>query len=268
MGSPDGETPQGAINFLQLAGMADYTQEGIAQTKNTEMQAVADEARENFLNGILGGFLNVVSGIGAAINQFVSDLVFALKGITGGMIDLTGYFNDQADTLVTTTTTANAAYTLADSAHTVAEDAVSTAEDAANAAAVADTKADQAYAAAGYFEAECIVASAGVNLGVNELRIGLCQNVPTGMGRLITDLHIALLDDIGGLTLQTKKFNAAGTSSSVLHTATLGANVTRVSYNNMNLTVVDKERVFWNVSAAPGTIPPNVLQCLIFGVLI
>lgn len=268
MGSPDGEIPQMSLTFAQLSGMQEYTQEGVAEERNVEFQAIAEDARLNFLNTILGGFLSVIGGVTAGINAFISDFFEALAGITGGFIDLTGWFNDEHDTLVTTTATAGAAYVLAGTAQTSAEDAVSTAEAAANDAAAAVDTADQAFENASYWEAECVVASAGVNLGINELYIGLCQNVPTGKTRSITDLHIALLDNVGGCTIQTKKWNAAGTSSSVIHTATLGANVTRISYNNLGLSVADKERVFWNVVAAPGTVPPNVLQCLVFGVIL
>lgn len=268
MGAPDGEIPEMSITFDQLSGMADYTQEALAQDRNAEMAAIAEEARLNFLNGILGGFLNVIAGISAAIEDFISDLVYALKGITGGFIDLTGYFQDEHDTLTDTTTVAYNAYSAATTAQSTAEDAVSDAEAAANAAAAAQETADTAYNLASYWEAECVVASAEVLLGVNELLIGLCQNVPTGQTRKITDLHIALENQPGGMSLQTKKWNAAGTSSSVIHTATLGANVTRINYNNLDLDVADKERVFWNASSITGSTPPNVLQCLLFGVIL
>lgn len=99
MGAPDGEVPEMSITYDQLSGMQEYTQEGVATSRNLEFQAIAEEARLNFLNTILGGFLSVVGAITGGINQFISDLVYALKGITGGMIDLTGYFQDEADKL-------------------------------------------------------------------------------------------------------------------------------------------------------------------------
>ncbi len=146
--------------------------------------------------------------------------------------------------------------------------AVSAAEAAANDAAAADQKADIALGLSSYWEAECVVASAEVLLGVNELLIGLCQNVPDDRVRSITDLHIALVDQPGGMQVQTKKWNAAGTSNSVVHTATLGANVTRINYNNLDIDVADKERVYWNVTSITGSVAPNVLQCLVFGVIL
>lgn len=111
---------------------------------------------------------------------------------------------------------------------------------------------------------------AAVVLGLNELFIGLCQNVPTGKTRIITDLHIALQSQAGGMTIETKKYNAAGTSSSVIHTATLTAGQIRKSYNNLGLNVLDKERVFWNIPAGGivGSVEPLVLQILVFGVII
>lgn len=145
--------------------------------------------------------------------------------------------------------------------------AVSTAEAAANAAAAAQETADIAYGLSSYWEAECVVASAEVLLGVNELLIGLCQNRPDDRYRGITDWHVALLSQPAGMTVEMKLWNATGTASSVVHTATLGANVTRISYNNLGIEVDDKERVYWNVTSVTGTITPQVLQCLVFGVI-
>lgn len=97
MGSPDGEIPERSHTFFELYEMQNYTQEGIATERNIELQEIAEEARLNFLNSVLGGFLSVVAAVVGGINQFIEDLVFALKGITGGFIDLTGYFQDEAD---------------------------------------------------------------------------------------------------------------------------------------------------------------------------
>ncbi|QDP45188.1 minor tail protein [Gordonia phage Mayweather] len=162
----------------------------------------------------------------------------------------------------------NQSIAVATAANENAGSAVDLAEEAANAAAAAEEKADIAYGLSSYWESECVVSSAEVVLGVNELLIGLCQNVPTDRIRKITDLHIALQSQPGGMVLETKKWNAAGTSNSVVHTATLGPNVTRISYNNLDISVLDKERVFWNVSSITGTVAPNVLQCLVFGVIL
>lgn len=160
------------------------------------------------------------------------------------------------------------AHTIAVSAQGSADTAVTTAQAAANDAAAAVETADIAYDNASYWETECVVASAGVLLGVNELLIGLCQNVPTSRTRKVTDLHIALLTQPNGMSIETKKFNSTGTSSSVIHTATLGANVTRINYQNLNIDVADKERIYWNVTSVTGSTAPTVLQILVFGVIL
>ena len=168
----------------------------------------------------------------------------------------------------TANTSASEAQTAAVAAQSQANGAVSTASAAANAAAAARQKADVAYENASYWEAECVVASSGVVLGVNELNIGLGQNVPTGKVRKITDIHIALFEQPAGISIQTRRYNAAGTVPSTLHTANLGANVTRVNYNNLDIDVQDKERIFWNVISVTGEVAPTILQCLVFGVII
>ncbi|KZM71054.1 hypothetical protein [Nocardia terpenica] len=155
-------------------------------------------------------------------------------------------------------------YTVAVSASGSADKALTTAQAAANTAASAERKADVAYVDASYWEAECVVASAEVLLGVNELLIGLAQNVPLGKMRRITDIHIALLTQPNGVTIETKKWDANGTTATVVHTAKLGANVTRWSAQ-VDIPVADKERVFWNVAAVPGSTAPTVLQILVFG---
>lgn len=111
MGAPNGEIPPKSHTFNQLSAMRDYTQEQMAAEANEEFQAIAEEARLNFLNGILGGFLSVVGAVLGGINQFISDFVYALKGITGGFIDLTGYFQDEADRVTDAAETAQNAAT-------------------------------------------------------------------------------------------------------------------------------------------------------------
>lgn len=100
MGSPDGEIPERSHTFFELYEMQNYTQEGLAEDRNQEFRDIAEAARLNFLNTILGGFLSVIGAVTGGINQFISDLVYALKGITGGLIDLTGYFHDQEEAVV------------------------------------------------------------------------------------------------------------------------------------------------------------------------
>jgi len=101
MTSPDNAVPEKSLTATQLHEMQDYTQEGIATAANTDMRNVAEIARTAFLGTVLGGFLNVASNVANGINQFIADLVLALKGVTGGWIDLTGFFNDVETTAYT-----------------------------------------------------------------------------------------------------------------------------------------------------------------------
>ncbi|WP_280350326.1 hypothetical protein [Nocardia abscessus] len=146
--------------------------------------------------------------------------------------------------------------------------AISEAQAAANAAAAAESTAATAYQAASYWEAEFVAASAAVVLGVNELLIGLCQNVPLGLVRKVTDIHVAFLSQPNGLTFQLKKWNPAGTSDSVLDTFTLTANQTRANWSiTGGYEVTNRERLFINVTSVTGSTAPVVFQILVFGVL-
>lgn len=94
MTSPDNAVPEKTLTPGDLHEMQDYTEEGIAAAANTDLLGFAETARLNFLGTILGGFLNVAANITNAINQFISDLVYAIKGATGGFIDLTGFLTE------------------------------------------------------------------------------------------------------------------------------------------------------------------------------
>ncbi|CAM3038206.1 hypothetical protein [Skermania piniformis] len=252
----------------------------------TQGQSVGSWGFGNLIDGLAGGFGGFINGFLASGLRLLADLLGGVPIVGDTLEDIVGGIADNMNTTQATATTAHSTATTAQStaqsaqttataaqntataANANASAAVSTAQAAANAAADAQETADIAYALSSYWELEAVIASAAVQLGVNELRIGACQNVPSGQSRKITDLHIALLTQPGGMVLQTKKWNAAGTASSVIHTATLGANVTRVSYNNLELNVADKERVFWNVDSVTGSTPPNALQCALFGVIL
>ncbi|MFE2997937.1 hypothetical protein ACFXG4_23325 [Nocardia sp. NPDC059246] len=157
-------------------------------------------------------------------------------------------------------------YSIAVSAAGSADTAVTQSQAAVNTAATAESTAASASARASYWEAEFIVASAEVLLGVNELLIGLCQNVPGGMTRKITDMHVALLEQPNGLTFDLKKWNATGTTASVLGSYTLPANVTRANWP-VEFFMSSRERVFINVTSVTGSVPPTVFQVLLFGVM-
>lgn len=145
--------------------------------------------------------------------------------------------------------------------------AVTQSEAAVNAAAAATVTSAAAFQAAAYWETECVVATAAVTLGVNELLIGLVQNVPSGLNRLITDLHVALLSQPNGLEFELRKWNATNTVSTVLDTLTMAAGVNRASWSwPLGLPVAHRERLYWNITSITGSVAPQVFQPLVFGV--
>ncbi|MFE7717474.1 hypothetical protein ACFU44_00305 [Nocardia rhizosphaerihabitans] len=148
-----------------------------------------------------------------------------------------------------------------------ADDAISQATAAINTANAAEATAASAMAAVSYWETEFVVASAAVVLGVNELLIGPCQNVPGGLDRIITDMHIAFLSQPNGLTFELKKWNPDGTESTVLGTYTLPAGATRASWA-INYNVTHRERLFINVTSVTGSVAPQVIQILVFGAFV
>jgi hypothetical protein len=148
-----------------------------------------------------------------------------------------------------------------------ADQAVTDAQAAANAAATAESTAASASARASYWEAEFVVASAEVLLGVNELLIGLCQNVPGGLTRTITDMHVALLTQPNGMAFELKKWDSDGVVESVLGTYTLSANTTRANWADLEFSMASRERVFINVTSVTGSVAPVVFQVLLFGVM-
>lgn len=136
---------------------------------------------------------------------------------------------------------------------------------AANAAEEALEKADIAYDNASYWSQECVVSSAEVLLGVNELLIGMVMDVPTGRTRIITDMHFALYEKPGTLTVETRLIDNQYNSRQV-HAHSILANVTRVSLTQLNIPVLNKERIYWNVLASSQT--ATILQVAVAGVLL
>lgn len=157
---------------------------------------------------------------------------------------------------------------IAVSAQGTADTAVTEAQAAANAAAAAGEKADIAYENAHYWSVECVVASAEVLLGVNELLLGPVLNVPDGLDARLTDVHFAFIEQPGGCTIDVKRWDESGTISDVIHTQILGANVTRYNSNVLDIPVFDKERFFYSVTSIVGSVPPTVLQINVSGVYI
>ncbi|WP_280333102.1 hypothetical protein [Nocardia wallacei] len=159
------------------------------------------------------------------------------------------------------------AYTQIEAVEGDAASAVLQAEAAANAAAAAEATAASASERASYWETEFVVASAGLVLGVNEILLGPVQNVPGGLTRTLTDMHIGFISQPGGLTFELKKWDSLGTTDTVLGTYTIGANVTRANWGSLNFGMTTRERVFINFTSITGSIAPVVAQVLIFGVM-
>ncbi|MFD6400833.1 hypothetical protein [Nocardia sp. NPDC060249] len=147
-----------------------------------------------------------------------------------------------------------------------ADEAVNASEAAANAAANAVDIADKAYLNSSFWIIECVVASAAVVLGGNELLLGPVLNVPDDQDAFLTDVHIALISQPAGMQVECKKWNATGTASSLYTTATIGANVTRYNIPLLEVQVQDKERFFYTVPTITGSVAPQVLQIAVAGV--
>ncbi|MGW3545906.1 hypothetical protein ACWDNI_35940 [Nocardia niigatensis] len=149
-----------------------------------------------------------------------------------------------------------------------ADVAVTTSQAAANAAANASEKADIAYALSTEWSLEFVAASAEVLLGVNELLVGPMLNVRAGRLAIMTDVHIAFLEQHGGLTVETRKWNATNTDYTVAHTGVIDPNVTRRNFSALTVNVLDEERFWPYVASITGTVPPTVLQICVAGVFI
>ncbi len=147
-----------------------------------------------------------------------------------------------------------------------ADTAVTASQAAANAAAAAVDTADKAYLNSSFWIIECVVASAAVVLGDNELLLGPVLNVPDDQDAFLTDVHIALLTQPAGMQIDCRKWNATGTTSTTYTSATLGANVTRYNIPLLEVPVLDKERFFYTISSITGSSAPQVLQIAVAGV--
>ncbi|WP_406234905.1 hypothetical protein [Nocardia sp. NBC_01009] len=156
--------------------------------------------------------------------------------------------------------------TLAIAAQGAADEAVSAAEAAANEAANAAEKADIAYAASVEWSLEFVVASAEVLLGVNELLLGPVLNVRDGRTAILTDIHIALVEQLDGVTIETRIWDVTNTTYRTAHTGTLDPVVNRRSYSALTVDVDDKERFWVYVTDIDGDTPPTVLQVCVAGV--
>lgn len=203
--------------------------------------------------------------IGSGFGQNITESS-ATAEMADGTLDVYSSVQDAVGSQLRTPT-ANAQST-ANSALATAGTAVSTASAAANAAADAGEKADVAYALATEWGEEFLVSSAEVLLGTNELLVGPMLDVRDGRTAILTDIHLALLDQPGGMTVETRVWNAANTSYTAIHTGTIGANVTRRNFSGLSVTINDLERFFAYVTSITGTVAPTVLQIRVAGVYI
>ncbi|WP_431941688.1 hypothetical protein [Nocardia grenadensis] len=182
------------------------------------------------------------------------------------------------DVLPLVTNTATARYINAQNQHrenvrdplagaiTNAGQALTQAQAAANAAANAENKADIAYADSVEWALEFVVSSAEVTEGAGELLVGPMLKVRTGRTALLTDVHVALLEQHDGLTVETRIWDHEGTSFRVAHTAVITANVTRRAFPTLAIPVFTEERFFPYVVDIVGTVPPTVLQIHLSGI--
>ncbi|WP_280389325.1 hypothetical protein [Nocardia wallacei] len=206
------------------------------------------------------GSFQLGSGFGQAITEGSGKNALALNAITA-------YSNVQNKVDEELRVPTENARLIAVAAQGSADQAVTDSQAALNAAQTAESTAASASDRASYWESEFVVASAAVVLGDNELLIGLCQNVPGGLTRTITDMHVALLSQPNGMTFELKKWNSTGTVASVLGTYSLAAGVIRANWADLGFVMSSRERVYLNVAEVTGTDAPNVLQVLLFGVM-
>lgn len=97
MTSPDLAFPDGASGGNTVYQLQNVTQASVAAGQSADILNLLSDVWDALIDNLLGGFGDVVGAIGAAINKLISDLVLALKGVTGGFIDLTGFLNDTRD---------------------------------------------------------------------------------------------------------------------------------------------------------------------------
>ena len=139
---------------------------------------------------------------------------------------------------------------------------------AINAAANAGNLADLAYANANDWQLEYAHSSAEVTEGTGEILVGPMLNVRDGQLAILTDLHIALLEQHGGLTFEQRIWNADNTAYRVAYTPEVEPNVTRRHFSALTEPIDDLERFWAYVLDIVGTAPPTVLQICCAGVFI
>lgn len=141
-----------------------------------------------------------------------------------------------------------------------------------NTALAAQEAADIAYANAQHWKDEFLVASAGVQLGKNEVDLGVVMDLPLdGIARVrkITALRYGTKANAStSFTIELRKTNLANVESTI-HTTTITGGATKLRDNTIDYTVNDGDYISCNVTnITPSGAVISVLQCAVIGVLI
>ncbi|NKS62361.1 hypothetical protein GS966_19960 [Rhodococcus hoagii] len=96
MTSPDGFIPPNSFGVTTVGQLQDVRAESEGQLVNQQFNELLEDLRDNFLNGLLGGFGNVIEAIIAGVNKFLTDLtkVFTLGINVEGFEGLTALVNN------------------------------------------------------------------------------------------------------------------------------------------------------------------------------
>ncbi|WP_228536032.1 hypothetical protein [Nocardia sp. BSTN01] len=186
--------------------------------------------------------------------------------MTGGVVDTYDKVREKIGAEIHTPTIN--ARQLATAAQQAAGTALSAAQAAVNTAANAGEKADIAYANANDWQLEFAHSSAEVTKGTGEVMVGPMLNVRDGQLSILTDIHVALLEQHGGLTFETRVWNMDKTAYRVAHTAVIDPNVTIRNFSALTVPIYDLERFWAYVLDIIGSAPPTVLQICAAGVFI
>ncbi|WP_280246755.1 hypothetical protein [Nocardia abscessus] len=290
---PGAEIPPKTWTPSTVFNLQNVDPEQWAIDDNAETYDMAEAARQAFftviysaveqipiIGGLIGDVIEIITGVedgdlddlgtwvsnlGDFVGNIIGEVLHAVLALLGwiptpgpglgGAIDgLAGSLDQTHSTAATASTNAGAA--------------VSAATAAVNAAANAAEVADIAYANSTTWFIEFVAASAEVDEGGNELLVGPMLVVRDDQTAIMTDVKIAFLEQHGGLEVETRKWNAAGTAYTVAHTGMIDPNVTRRSFSGLSVPVADEERFFPYVNDIVGTVPPTVMQIAVSGVWI
>lgn len=198
-------------------------------------------------------------GVGLFAARQATTVEQAKAAMVNGTIDTYSDVQDKVGTELRDPTTA---------AQAAAGTALTQSQAAINAAADAGEKADVAYANANDWQLEYAHSSAEVTKGTGEVLVGPMLNVRAGQLAILTDIHVALLEQHDGLTFEQRIWNPDNTAYRVAHTAVIDPNVTRRNFSALNVNIDDLERFWAYVTDIVGTAPPTVLQICCAGVFI